>query len=85
VPKQGPNNLFVHETLANHKCILEFREALTILVLIGYLNLWEILEEVHLNLEVLDQDNWIFKKRGTYSYKSAYMAFFFCFNQQIQY
>jgi len=54
------------------------------LVLVGYLNLWEILEEVHLNLEVLDQDKWTFTERGTYSYKSAYMAFF-CVNQQIQY
>lgn len=36
------------------KCILDW-EALTVLVLIEYLNLWEILEEVHLNPKVMDQ------------------------------
>lgn len=71
----------MHEALANHICILEFREALIMLVLVGYLNLWEILEEVHLNLEVLDQDKWTFTERGTYSYKSAYMAFFVSINR----
>ena len=59
-----------------HRWILDIWGALTVQVLIEYLELWEVLEVFHLNPDVPDQHKWRFIETVTYSCCSAYLAFF---------
>jgi hypothetical protein len=55
---------------------LGYSGALTGTVMSEYLNLWDLLSAVALQLEVDDSHIWRFSTSGTYSAKYAYEGFF---------
>lgn len=66
----------VFDALNNRRWISDLKGALTVNVLLEYLQLWDLLENVELQPEVEDTHIWQFSSSGLYSAKSAYEALF---------
>jgi hypothetical protein len=67
----------VFEALTEGRWVADIRgSALTVVVLIEYLDLWDLLIEVELKPEAEDSHTWIFSSNGKYTAKSAYEAMF---------
>jgi hypothetical protein len=54
----------------------DIKGALTVQVLVEYLQIWEMVDGVVLRQNVADQYKWELTQHGSYSSKSAYEAFF---------
>jgi hypothetical protein len=55
IPKRRANKCTVKEALLQHKWLSDIRGALTVGVIVDYLNLWNALQEVVLQLGVSDR------------------------------
>ena len=66
----------VFESLNNRTWVSDIRGALTIQVLIEYINPWELLSNVELQPDVEDTHIWKVSTTGQYTTKSAYEALF---------
>jgi hypothetical protein len=76
IPKRRVSKRTVQEALPDHAWISDIREALTVGVLVEYLQLWNILCEVELQLDVSDSHFWRLATSGKFSVKSAYEGLF---------
>jgi hypothetical protein len=76
IPKRASKQRTVAQGLANHKWVLDIKGALTFQVLVEYLHLWNLIEEVEICPDTADQHVWRLSNLGNYSSKSAYQAFF---------
>jgi hypothetical protein len=72
IPKRIANRRTVLEALSNRKWISDIKGALSVGVLVDYLNLWELLSEIVLQPEVEDKHIFSIAADGKYSAKSAY-------------
>jgi len=66
----------VFQALNNRTWVSDIRGALTVQVLIEYINLWELLSNVELQPDVEDTHIWKVSTTGQYTSKSAYEALF---------
>ena len=66
----------VFESLNNRTWVSDIRGALTVQVLIEYINLWELFSNVELQPDVEDTHIWKFSTTGQYTTKLAYEALF---------
>jgi hypothetical protein len=66
----------VFAALENRSWILDIKGALTVEVLVEYLQLWELLERFELQPEVENTYIWKFSTSGNFTTKFAYEAFF---------
>jgi hypothetical protein len=76
IPKRIATRRTVLETLANRKWISDIKGALSVGVLVDYLNLWELLSEIVLQPEVEDKHIFSIAAYGKYSAKAAYEGLF---------
>jgi hypothetical protein len=66
----------VAQALQDRNWVHDIRGALSVQVLVEYLQLWNLLGNVKLQLGTHDQLSWRLSNHGIYSSKSAYEAFF---------
>jgi hypothetical protein len=66
----------VKEALLNRKWISDIRGALTVRVLVDYLNLWESLSEIELQPNIRDKHVFSLASDGKYTAKAAYKGLF---------
>jgi hypothetical protein len=66
----------VQEALTNYAWILDIHGALTVRVLVEYLQLWDILYDFQLQPDSEDKHIWRLSTNGQYSAKSAYEGYF---------
>lgn len=82
-----PLRLIKHRTVAqavdNRTWVRDIQGALTVQILIEYLQTWDLVEALHLQHDVQDQHVWRLTQSDVYTSKSAYEAFFFWGNHQI--
>ncbi|WVZ89347.1 hypothetical protein U9M48_035768 [Paspalum notatum var. saurae] len=76
VSKKARKCCTVAQALTNRRWVTDIRGALTVQVLVEYLRIWELVDEVSLQPGVPDQFHWTFTQSGHYSCQSAYQAFF---------
>jgi hypothetical protein len=76
IPKRIVNNRTVIEALTNRKWIADIKGALSVGVLIDYLQLWEMLSAIELQPGVEDRHIFSIAPDGMYSAKSAYNGLF---------
>jgi hypothetical protein len=76
IPKRRVNKCTVRGALIEHKWVSNIRGALTVGVIVDYLQLWNDLQEVVLQPGVNDRHSWRFASNGQYSAKLAYEDFF---------
>jgi len=67
----------VAQALLNGKWVEDIKGALTVQILVEYLQIWDLVDGLTLQQDVPDQFRWKFTQSGLYSSKSAYAAFFF--------
>lgn len=60
----------------NRKWVSDIQGALTVQVLVKYLQFWNLLDRLELQQDMPDQHSWRLSKHGCYSSKSAYEVFF---------
>ncbi|WVZ85537.1 hypothetical protein U9M48_032454 [Paspalum notatum var. saurae] len=77
IPKRALKRRTVAEGLTDRKWVLDIRGALSVQVLVEYLQLWSLVDEVDLQPDTADRHIWRLSGHATYSSKSAYDAFFF--------
>ncbi|GJN25462.1 hypothetical protein PR202_gb13291 [Eleusine coracana subsp. coracana] len=75
-PKRAIKQRTVAQGIANKAWVADIQSALTVQILIEYLQVWYLVENVILQQGVQDQHVWHFTQSGIYSSKSAYDAFF---------
>ncbi|WVZ94091.1 hypothetical protein U9M48_040028 [Paspalum notatum var. saurae] len=66
----------VFQALTNRRWVKDIRGALTVQVLVEYVKIWEMVDDVILQPGVPDHFRWRFTQSGQYSCKSAYQSFF---------
>ncbi|WVZ54502.1 hypothetical protein U9M48_005288, partial [Paspalum notatum var. saurae] len=66
----------VFQALTNRRWVKDIRGALTVQVLVEYVKVWEMVDDVILEPGVPDHFRWRFTQSGQYSCKSAYQSFF---------
>ncbi|WVZ82995.1 hypothetical protein U9M48_030188 [Paspalum notatum var. saurae] len=76
VSKRARKRYTVSQALTNRRWVTDIRGALTVQVLVEYLKIWEMVDDVTLQPGVPDQFLWRFTHSGQYSCQSAYQAFF---------
>lgn len=76
IPKQRQQRRTVQEALHNRSWVQDIQGALTVGVLIEYLQLWDLLYDMEIRLEEEDLFVWRFAPNGKYSTKLAYESFF---------
>jgi hypothetical protein len=76
VPKRVTNSRRTSEALQNMSWIADFRGALTVAVILEFVELYQQLDEVVLQEGVLDTHLWKLSASGQYSSSSAYRALF---------
>lgn len=77
VPKRTTKHRTVAQALNNRTWVSDISGALTVQVLIDYLLIWDLVEDISLQQGTPDQHLWRLTRSGVYSSKSAYAAFFF--------
>jgi len=77
IPQIIINKRTVQGTLDIWCWVGDIKGPLSVTVLVEYLHLWEISENIHLQPDVQDWRIWKLTSSGTYSSKSAYNEFFF--------
>jgi hypothetical protein len=76
VPSRIINKRKVNEAMLNIRSIADFQGALTFLVLFEYIELYQLLDQVKLQLGVPDTHIWRLSTSGQFTTKSAYAAMF---------
>jgi hypothetical protein len=76
IPKRKAKSRTVQEALNDHAWVSDFAGALSVGVMMEYLQLWDLLQEVVLQPEVEDTHFWRLSPTCQYSAKSAYEALF---------
>jgi hypothetical protein len=76
IPNKKINKRTVQEALTENRWALDIQGAITVGVLVEYLQLWEVLQIVELKPGVQDSHFWRFTENRKYSAKAAYEAFF---------
>jgi hypothetical protein len=76
ITKRIANNRTVSEALTNRKWIADVKGALSVGVLIDYLQLWEMLSAIELQSGIEDKHIFSIAPDGMYSAKSAYNGLF---------
>jgi hypothetical protein len=66
----------VAQALHNRSWVQDIRGARTVEVLLDYLHVWDMVDEIILHPEIPDRYIWKLTNDGSYSSKSAYAAFF---------
>jgi hypothetical protein len=74
VPKRRAKRRTIYEALTNHEWIKDIQGALSVVVLIEFLDLWDSLAQVEPNAK--DSHLWRLAPLGLYSSKSIYDNFF---------
>ena len=64
------------QALHNRSWVQDIKGAHTVEVLLDYLHIWDIVEEIILQPEIPDHFRWKLSYDGSYNSKSAYAAFF---------
>jgi hypothetical protein len=67
VPKRARRQRSVSQGLQNRKWVSDIQGALTVQVLVEYLQLWNLLDRVELQQVTPDQHSWHLSKHGIYS------------------
>jgi len=70
------NQRTVAQALTNISWVADIRGALIVLVLIEYLQFWELVDDLVLQHDTPGQHRWRSTKSGSYTSKSAYTFFF---------
>jgi hypothetical protein len=76
VPKRIIKTTTVAHALNNHGWVKDIRAALSVQVLVEYLQIWNLVDGVILLQDTPDQFHWKLTQSGIYSSKSTYVAFF---------
>jgi hypothetical protein len=76
IPKRRVKRRTVRDALTNQAWISDIQGALTVGVMVEYLQLWDLLMNFQLQPEVEDRHVWRLSSNGQYSAKSAYDGFF---------
>ncbi|CAN6231704.1 unnamed protein product [Urochloa humidicola] len=76
VPKRTAKRRTIAQALQNLCWVDDIKGALTVQVILEYLQLWDLVDGVVLQQEVPDQYIWKLTQSGVYTSKSAYAAFF---------
>jgi hypothetical protein len=62
----------VAQGLQNHSWVSDLRGALSVQVLVEYLQLWNLVDNLELQQDIPDQHLWWLTNHGDYTSKSAY-------------
>lgn len=76
IPKRTVRRRTVAEALNNRNWVSDIKGTLSVLVLVEYLQVWDLVDSIVLQHDVPDQFRWKLTQSGSYSSKSAYAAFF---------
>ena len=77
LPKRRINKRTVKDALTDDKWLEDIQGEISLVPLLDYLELWDVLEEVQLQQEgTPDKHLWRFSSTGIYTAKSAYDALF---------
>jgi hypothetical protein len=76
VPKRRRKSRTVREALNNNVWVSDFSGALSVGVLLEYLQLWDTLQDINMQSDTEDTHVWCFTANGQYSAKTAYEAMF---------
>jgi len=76
ISKRARKQRTVFQALTNRRWVKDIRGALTVQVLVEYVKVWEMVDDVILQPGVPDHFRWRFTQSGQYSCKSAYQSFF---------
>jgi hypothetical protein len=76
IPKRVRRQRTVAQGLQNPRRVSDIRGALTVQVIVEYLQLWNLVDNLVLHQGTPYQHTWRLSKHGVYSSKSAYDAFF---------
>ena len=76
IPRRIANKRTVKEALVNRKWISDIKGALTVRVLVDYLNLWESLSGIELQPNIRDKHVFSLAADGKYTAKAAYNGLF---------
>jgi hypothetical protein len=75
IPKRARGQRTVSQALNNRRWISYIQGALTVQVLVEYLRIWGLVDEIILQPSLPDQHIWKLSNSGQYSAKSAYNSF----------
>jgi hypothetical protein len=76
IPRRKRQQHMVETTLQNHAWVSYIQGALTIDIIVDYIQLWELINELQRLYEVEDAHKWRLDSAGQYSSKSAYNNLF---------
>jgi len=76
IPNRTLNQRTVAQALTNRSWVADIRGALTVQVLIEYLQLWELVDDLALQHDTPGQHRWRLIESSSYTSKSAYTFFF---------
>ena len=76
VSKRTAKRRTVAQALQNRRWVGDIKGARTVQVLVEYLHVWDLVDGTVLQQDVEDQYKWKLTPSGSYSSKSAYLAFF---------
>lgn len=76
VASQTRHNRTLHQAMQNNQWIRDITGPITVLVLVQYLRIWELLQEIELQQDREDIIRWRWTSSGQYMAKSAYQMFF---------
>lgn len=77
IPKRAMKHRTLAQGLINRSWVEDITGALSVQVLVEYLQLWDLVDGLELQANTPDQHIWRLNSQGTYSSKSAYEALFF--------
>jgi len=77
LPKKRVNRRTVQETLTENAWLQDIQGQYSVVVLVEFLDIWDLLQEVVLQPAVQDKDKWKFEASGQFSTKLAYEALFY--------
>jgi hypothetical protein len=72
IPQRKRQQHTVETALQNHAWVSDIRGSLTIDIIVDYIQVWELINELQLLPEVVDAHRWRLDSTGQYSSKSAY-------------
>jgi hypothetical protein len=76
IPKRRRQKTYCARTLLNHAWTLDIQGALTIGIIVDYIQVWDLLIDFQLQSEVEDYHIWRMATNGQYSAKSSYDSLF---------
>ena len=76
-PKRAVKQQTVAQALHNRRWVSDIKGALTVEVLVEYLQIWDLVDDFNLHLDIPDHHQWWFTGSSSSLSKSAYRAFFY--------